>query len=266
MMPDRGCTPGAPRHIRASRTRGVGVSDLTADVPSAVPPGRSPPPYRDPPWPWPMSRFRRAGRAWAAAASVPSSPGRLRAPRRHPPGLGIRWHRKHAGRPPGGSTWWAPGAMDWWIGVLFAVGSVCFALGSFPPYATALGTTPDNITFFIGSIFFTTASFLQYAEVAYGAHHPRRGAAGRAPLTAADPARPDRLVGRRHPVARHPLVQPDHLSALLVGLGGAEPPPDLAPRRVGLHLLPRLQLVGLGRGVSRALAWRPSASRGGSPP
>jgi hypothetical protein len=76
-----------------------------------------------------------------------------------------RWHRKHAGVP-GGSTWWAPGALDWWIGVLFAVGSVCFALGSFPPYATALGTTPDNITYFIGSIFFTTASFLQYAEVA----------------------------------------------------------------------------------------------------
>jgi hypothetical protein len=77
-----------------------------------------------------------------------------------------RWHRKHAGRIPGGSTWWAPGAMAWWIGVLFAVGSICFALGSFPPYATALGTTPDNLTFFIGSIFFTAASFLQYAEVA----------------------------------------------------------------------------------------------------
>ena len=28
------------------------------------------------------------------------------------------------------------------------------------------GATPDNITFFIGSIFFTTASFLQYTEVA----------------------------------------------------------------------------------------------------
>jgi len=77
-----------------------------------------------------------------------------------------RWHRKHAGRVPGGSTWWAPGATAWWIGVLFAVGSVCFALGALPPYATALGTTPDNITFFIGSIFFTVASFLQYAEVA----------------------------------------------------------------------------------------------------
>ena len=77
-----------------------------------------------------------------------------------------RWHRKHAGRVPRGSTWWAPSALGWWMGVLFAVGSVCFALGSFPPYATAVGVTPDNITFFIGSIFFTTASFLQYVEVA----------------------------------------------------------------------------------------------------
>jgi len=77
-----------------------------------------------------------------------------------------RWHRKHAGRVPGGSTWWAPFALDWWMGVLFAVGSVCFALGSFPLYATAVGATPDDITFFVGSIFFTTASFLQYMEVA----------------------------------------------------------------------------------------------------
>jgi hypothetical protein len=27
----------------------------------------------------------------------------------------------------GGSTWWAPGAVAWWIGVLFMVGSACFA-------------------------------------------------------------------------------------------------------------------------------------------
>src|ERR1700677_5190087 len=77
-----------------------------------------------------------------------------------------RWHRKHAGRVPGGSTWWAPFALAWWMGVLFAIGSICFALCSFPLYATTVGTTPDNITFFVGSIFFTTASFLQYLEVA----------------------------------------------------------------------------------------------------
>src|SRR5271166_6595388 len=50
-----------------------------------------------------------------------------------------RWHRKHPGGSAGGSTWWAPGALAWWIGVLFAIGSVCFALGSFPPYATGVG-------------------------------------------------------------------------------------------------------------------------------
>jgi hypothetical protein len=77
-----------------------------------------------------------------------------------------RWHRKHGGRVAGGSTWWAPATLTWWMGVLFAIGSVCFALGSFPLYATAVGLTPDNITFFVGSIFFTTASFLQYVEAA----------------------------------------------------------------------------------------------------
>src|ERR1700685_3881216 len=119
-----------------------------------------------------------------------------------------RWHRKHAGRVPGGSTWWAPSALDGWMGVLFAVGSVCFALGSFPPYATAVGVTPDNITFFIGSIFFTTASFLQYMEVASAPSAlvtPRRV---RCPV--ADPAPPHRLVGRRHSAHRHRVVQPDH--------------------------------------------------------
>jgi hypothetical protein len=77
-----------------------------------------------------------------------------------------RWQRKHPRSASIGSTWWAPRAIAWWIGVLFAAGSVCFALGSLPPYATWVGTDPDNLTFLIGSIFFTTAAFLQYEEVA----------------------------------------------------------------------------------------------------
>ena len=77
-----------------------------------------------------------------------------------------RWHRKHPHFVSVKSTWWAWRAMAWWIGVLFAVGSICFALGSFPPYATRVGTDTDNWTYFIGSIFFTTASFLQYYETA----------------------------------------------------------------------------------------------------
>jgi hypothetical protein len=77
-----------------------------------------------------------------------------------------RWHRKHPASTPEGSTWWAPRAIAWWIGVLFAVGSLCFALGALPPFAIAVGTSADDLTYFIGSLFFTTAAFLQYFEAA----------------------------------------------------------------------------------------------------
>jgi hypothetical protein len=66
---------------------------------------------------------------------------------------------------PSGSTWWAPMAIGWWIGVLFAIGSICFALGSFPPYVDALGADRADLTFFVGSLFFTAAAFLLYCEV-----------------------------------------------------------------------------------------------------
>jgi hypothetical protein len=77
-----------------------------------------------------------------------------------------RWHRKHPGASSEGSTWWAPRTIQWWIGVLFAIGSAGFALGALPPYATTVGTAADDLTYFIGSIFFTTAALLQYLEVA----------------------------------------------------------------------------------------------------
>lgn len=48
-----------------------------------------------------------------------------------------------------------------WIGLLFAVGSVCFVIGPFPGYIQHVGSSADGITFFVGSIFFTSASLLQ---------------------------------------------------------------------------------------------------------
>jgi hypothetical protein len=77
-----------------------------------------------------------------------------------------RAHRKHANRfeAGAGSTWWAPGAIGWWVGTLFMIGSACFALGSAPGYASAVGVSADNTTFFVGSLFFTTAAALQYLE------------------------------------------------------------------------------------------------------
>jgi hypothetical protein len=86
-----------------------------------------------------------------------------------PDGVVVRWesrhHRKHLRAGPGaGSTWWAPTARGWWIGVLFAVGSLLFATGALPAYAGAVGARWDNLTFFIGSLFFTSAAFLTYRE------------------------------------------------------------------------------------------------------
>jgi hypothetical protein len=85
-----------------------------------------------------------------------------------PDGVIVRWesrrHRKHLQDGAAGSLWWAPQARGWWIAVLFAVGSLLFAVGAVPAYASALGARWDNVTFFIGSLFFTTAAFLTYRE------------------------------------------------------------------------------------------------------
>ncbi len=48
-----------------------------------------------------------------------------------------------------------------WIAVLFAIGSTCFLIGPFPGYLQLVGSSADGITFFVGSIFFTSAAFLQ---------------------------------------------------------------------------------------------------------
>ena len=49
------------------------------------------------------------------------------------------------------------------IGLLFALGSVCFLIGPAPGYIELVGSGADGVTFFVGSIFFTSASALQLA-------------------------------------------------------------------------------------------------------
>ncbi len=48
--------------------------------------------------------------------------------------------------------------------VSFMVGSSCFVLGSVPAYARAVGGVADAVTYFIGSIFFTLASYGQLVQ------------------------------------------------------------------------------------------------------
>jgi hypothetical protein len=48
-----------------------------------------------------------------------------------------------------------------WMALCFALGSTCFLIGPFPGYARLVGETADGITFFVGSILFTTGGALQ---------------------------------------------------------------------------------------------------------
>jgi predicted membrane protein len=51
-----------------------------------------------------------------------------------------------------------------WCAILFMVGSFLFALGAIPAYADAVGGSVDAGTFFLGSIFFTAAGYLQFVQ------------------------------------------------------------------------------------------------------
>ena len=57
--------------------------------------------------------------------------------------------------------WWAPGRADWQVAAAFAVGASCFAVGALPVYASSVGARAVGVTYFVGSLFFTTAALLQ---------------------------------------------------------------------------------------------------------
>jgi hypothetical protein len=50
---------------------------------------------------------------------------------------------------------------EWWSGVLFAVGSLCFAVASFASQWASVSRPAIGVTFFAGSLAFTAASYLQ---------------------------------------------------------------------------------------------------------
>lgn len=97
--------------------------------------------------------------------------------RRHRKGL-LPHHvptREHIDRPPATRLSafrhiWAPQQLSWWIGILFAVGASLFATGAastaWPAVAPSAVLAPGRITtvFFVGSLFFTTAAWLQWLQ------------------------------------------------------------------------------------------------------
>src|SRR5215212_3943149 len=64
-----------------------------------------------------------------------------------------------------------------WMAIAFAAGSACFLIGPFPGYLALVGPVADSLTFFVGSLLFTTGGALQ---VWLAASDRRNSGAGRA--------------------------------------------------------------------------------------
>jgi len=64
----------------------------------------------------------------------------------------------------GGGMRLKPVGLNTAIAGLFMIGSACFVLGSVPAYIDAVGGTVDSATYFIGSLFFTSASYAQLVQ------------------------------------------------------------------------------------------------------
>lgn len=63
------------------------------------------------------------------------------------------------------------------MGFCFATGSACFLVGPFPGYASLVGETADAVTFFAGSLLFTSGGALQTLLAAGDRHAPGAGRA-----------------------------------------------------------------------------------------
>jgi hypothetical protein len=61
-------------------------------------------------------------------------------------------------------TWWRPRQRDWWMAVLFVIGASCFTVGGIASQWSSTSRPAIGYVFFVGSIFFTSAASLQFAE------------------------------------------------------------------------------------------------------
>jgi YrhK-like protein len=62
------------------------------------------------------------------------------------------------------SVWWRPERGSWWMAVLFVLGSACFTVGGIASQWASTSRPAIGVTFFVGSILFTSAAYLQYSE------------------------------------------------------------------------------------------------------
>jgi len=123
-----------------------------------------------------VSHHLKLPAGWELVSSEGPGPFVTRAVVRRPDGRLVRWRsrsqRKRSAAmrrlAQGGTThepvWWRPRRVEWWMAVLFAVGSLCFAVGGFASQWQRSLHPAVGVVFFVGSLFFTSAAYLQYQE------------------------------------------------------------------------------------------------------
>jgi hypothetical protein len=72
-------------------------------------------------------------------------------------------------------VWWRPRRRGWWMSVLFALGSLCFAVAAVASQWASSPRPSIDVTFFVGSLLFTSAAYLQYNEAVNAARGPTPG-------------------------------------------------------------------------------------------
>lgn len=80
------------------------------------------------------------------------------------------------------AVWWRPRRRTWWMAILFVLGSLCFTVGAVASQWAAVPRPGIGVTFFVGSLFFTTAAYIQFSEAvgaARGLGPRERGSAWR---------------------------------------------------------------------------------------